>query len=249
VADLSGSYRLPFFVAGLISFAAFVMCWWLVPERFTPPAASKERTSLWQSMRLMAASGGMAALLLVLLLTQFGVQAIGPMITLYVQALLGPRPDLATLGGLAFSVTGLAGVVAVPLLGRVTDKIGERRVLLISLSGAALMTLPQAFTQSYGMFVAERFGVGLFVGSILPAANALVGRIAPASERGAVYGMTASAYFLGNSLGPLTGGVVAATFGLHWVFLVTAVLLFLNLGWVFAAVPDHRTSREAVEEN
>jgi MFS transporter, DHA1 family, multidrug resistance protein len=249
VADLSGSYRLPFFVAGSISIAAFGLCWWLVPERFTRPAATKERASVWQSMRLMAASGGLGALVLVLLLTQFAVQAIGPMITLYVQELLGPRPDLATLGGFAFSVTGLAGVMAVPLLGRVTDRIGERRVLLIALTGAALMTLPQAFTQNYWLFVAERFGVGLFVGSILPAANALIGRITPASERGAVYGMSGSAYFLGNSLGPLTGGVVAATFGLHWVFLITAVLLFLNLAWVFFAVPDHRASTAPTEEN
>jgi len=41
--------------------------------------------------------------------------------------------------------------------------------------------------------------------------------------------MTASATFLGNSLGPLTGGALAATIGLRWVFLVTALLFLLNL--------------------
>ena len=163
---------------------------------------------------------------------------IGPMITLFVQSLLGPRPDLATLGGLAFSITGLAGIFAVPLLGRVTDRIGERRILLIALTGAALFTLPQAFTGNYWLFVALRFGVGLFVGSILPAANALIGRLTPASERGAMYGRSASAYFMGNSLGPMTGGAVAASFGIHWVFLVTAILFCINLAWVFASVRD-----------
>ena len=39
------------------------------------------------------------------------------------------------------------------------------------------------------------------------------------------FGLTQSAYFLGNSFGPMTGGVVGAAFGLHWVFLVTAMLL------------------------
>ena len=59
------------------------------------------------------------------------------------------------------------------------------------------------------------------------------------ADRGTVYGMTASATFLGNSLGPLTGGAVAATIGLRWVFLVTAVLLLVNLLWVYLKVPEY----------
>ena len=87
-----------------------------------------------------------------------------------------------------------------------------------------MTTLPQAFTNSYWGFTAQRFAVGLFIGGILPTANALIGRLVPRAERGTVYGFTASAMFLGNSMGPLTGGAVAAAFGLRWVFLVTAAV-------------------------
>ena len=69
-------------------------------------------------------------------------------------------------------------------------------------------------------------------------ANALVARLVVASHRGFVFGLTASATFLGNSLGPFTGGVVAATFGIRWVFVVTAALLLANLVWVWLAVPE-----------
>jgi hypothetical protein len=69
--------------------------------------------------------------------------------------------------------------------------------------------------------------------------NALVGRLVPRAERGTVYGITASAMFLGNSMGPLTGGAVAAAFGLRWVFLVTAVVLLTNLLWVYYRVPEY----------
>jgi len=241
IADLTGSFRIPFFLAGATCLCGCLLTWLLVRENFARPAKAKEKAAFRQSLRLITGTRGMSALVLVLLLTQFGVQAVGPMITLYVQSLLGPRPDLATLGGLAFSITGLAGIFAVPLLGRVTDRIGERRILLIALTGAALFTLPQAFTDNYWLFVAQRFGLGLFVGSILPAANALIGRLTPSSERGAMYGLSASAYFLGNSLGPMTGGAVAAVFGLHWVFLVTAILFCVNLGWVYASVHDGKT--------
>jgi DHA1 family multidrug resistance protein-like MFS transporter len=158
--------------------------------------------------------------------------------------MLGDRPDIATLSGIAFSVTGLANVIAAPFLGNRSDKIGYRRVLLISLLGATLTTLPQAFTDSYWAFTAMRFGVGLFIGGILPTANALVGRLVPRAERGAVYGITASAMFLGNSLGPLTGGAVAAAFGLRWVFLVTAVVLLANLLWVYYRVPEYAAQHD-----
>lgn len=237
VADVSGSYRLPFFVAGAISAAAFIVCLWLVPERFSKPGAERKPAPLIESVRTVLARRGMLALVLVLLMTQFAVQAIGPMVTLYVQDMLGTRPDLATLGGLAFSATGLAGVAAVPLLGRLADRIGERRVLLIALTGATLSMAPQAFVDSYPLFVAERFALGLFIGAVLPATNALIAKITPQAERGSVYGMTASAYFIGNSMGPLTGGAVAAAFGINWVFLVTAVMLCANLVWVYCTVP------------
>jgi DHA1 family multidrug resistance protein-like MFS transporter len=178
------------------------------------------------------------ALILVMLMAQFATQAVYPVVTLFVQEMLGQRPDLATLSGLAFSVTGLAGIIAVPFLGKRSDAIGYRRVLLISLLGAAVFTAPQALPLGYWAFVVERFGLGLFIGGILPAANSLIGRLTTADSRGFAYGMTSSAYFVGNTLGPITGGVVAATAGINWVFAVTAILLFANLVWVYLAVPE-----------
>ena len=151
---------------------------------------------------------------------------------------MGNAANLATLSGLAFSMTGLADIIASPFLGKRSDILGYRRVLVISLCGAALFSLPQAFATNYWVFVAERFGVGLFIGGILPTANALVGRMVASSDRGLLYELTATATFLGNSLGPVTGGVVAASFGLRWVFLVTAGALLANLAWVLLAVPS-----------
>ncbi len=122
-------------------------------------------------------------------------------------------------------------------------------MLLICLLGGTLTTLPQAFTRSYWVFTAERFGVGLFIGGLLPTANALVGRLVARSDRGAVYGMTSSAMFMGNSLGPLIGGAVAASLGLRWVFLVTAAVMAANLVWVYFRVPEFSDRPEAAKGN
>jgi MFS transporter, DHA1 family, multidrug resistance protein len=240
IADLAGSYRVPFVVTGVLCVISGFCVLKLVHERFTPPKTSAGKPSPFAAFAVLGRSPGLVPLFVVLLLAQFCVQAVQPVVTLYVQNLLGPSPNLAFLGGVAFSVTGVADLIASPFLGRRSDVLGYRRVLLICLAGAALASLPQAFVESYWQFVAARFGLGLFVGGILPTANALVGRLAPAGDRGAVYGTTASAMFLGGSLGPLSGGAIASLFGLNWVFLVTAILLIANLIWVYLRVPELR---------
>jgi MFS transporter, DHA1 family, multidrug resistance protein len=239
IADVTGSYRLPFFTAGAICLAAFFMTL-LVPERFTPPAESSRKTGLIANLRALLRAGGLLPVIMVMMMGQFATQAVGPVVTLFVRQMLGFRPDIATLAGLAFAATGLAGVLAVPFLGKRGDTIGYRKVLMLSLGGAALFSFPQALPLGYTAFVIERFGLGLFVGGVLPAANALVGRLANPAQRGLVYGMTSSAYFLGNTLGPLMGGSVAATFGINYVFAVTAALLTMNLVWVYLKVPEIR---------
>jgi MFS transporter, DHA1 family, multidrug resistance protein len=238
LADATGSYRIPFYCTSAITFAAMFLVWRGVHEQFIRPDGAHRRHSGIRGLALMIGAAGVMPLFFVLFMAQFSTRAVQPVVTLFVQEIVGMRPDLATLGGLAFSVTGLAGMISVPLLGKHSDEIGYRRVLLICLAGATLTSLPQAFACSYWTFAAERFGVGLFIGGILPAANALVGRMVSRSDRGTIYGLTASATFLGNSMGPLTGGVIAASFGLRWVFLITAALLLANLVWVYFTVPE-----------
>jgi DHA1 family multidrug resistance protein-like MFS transporter len=238
LADLTGSYRAPFFWCAGITCAGLALVWAVVTENFTPVKSTGKRQPLFSGLRLLTGSAGLSALFLVLLMAQFSTRTVQPVVTIFVQELIGSPPQIATLAGIAFSITGLANLIAAPFLGNRSDIIGYRKVLLICLLGATLTSAPQIFVNNYWSFVAERFAVGLFIGGILPTANALIGRSVPRERRGTIYGMTASATFLGNSLGPLTGGGVAAGFGIRWVFVMTTVLLAANLAWVWFTVPE-----------
>jgi MFS transporter, DHA1 family, multidrug resistance protein len=240
LADLTGSYRAPFFWCGGITCAGLALVWAVVTENFTAPKPSGKPKSLFSGFGLITGSAGLSALFLVLLMAQLSTRTIAPVITIFVQELIGSPPQIATLAGVAFSITGLANLIAAPFLGNRSDIIGYRKVLLISLLGATLASAPQIFVNSYWAFVAERFAVGLFIGGILPTANALIGRSVSRESRGTIYGLTASATFLGNSIGPLMGGGIAAGFGIRWVFVVTTVLLGANLAWVWFTVPELR---------
>jgi len=240
LADLTGSYRTPFFLCGGLTMAGLVLVWAIVHEDFTPAPPSAKKQSMWSSMRMLTGSSGLVALFLVLLMAQFSTRTVAPVVTLFVQELIGSPPQLATLAGAAFSITGLADLISSPFLGKRSDVIGYRRVLLICLTGATLTSAPQIFADSYWSFLAWRFAIGLFIGGILPTANALIGRSVPRAQRGTIYGMTASATFLGNSLGPLCGGGIAAWLGIRWVFAVTTLLLAANLLWVWTSVSELR---------
>jgi MFS transporter, DHA1 family, multidrug resistance protein len=240
LADLTGSYRIPFYLTSATIFAALGLVWFGVKEEFTRPQSGNAGRSVVAGLIALVRSPTLLALFFVLLMAQFGVRTVQPIVTLYVKEMVGDLPNVATLAGIAFSITGVGNVISAPFLGNRSDVIGYRRVLLISLLGATLTTLPQAFTDNYWVFTGERFAVGLFVGGLLPTANALVGRLVPRSDRGTIYGMTSSAMFMGNSLGPLLGGFLAAGLGLSWVFLMTGAVLALNLVWVYYKVPEYQ---------
>jgi DHA1 family multidrug resistance protein-like MFS transporter len=235
-ADISGSYRSVFFVSAAIASLAAGLAFFGVAERFLP-AHRRDRPNVLRGLAILVQIPGLLPIFITILAAQFGVRAVQPILAPFVQQLTGALPSLATLAGLAFSITGVADLIASPFLGKRSDRIGYRRVLLICLFGAAIATLPQALVENYWQFLGLRFLLGVFVGGILPTANALVGRLVPANQQGMAYGMTASATFFGGFLGPFSGGTIAAAFGIPWVFVVTSSLLLANVAWVFLMLP------------
>lgn len=229
IADTLGSLRAPFLVTGTAALFICAMVGWV------PPQSPERRAARAGSATRITPPGAQSALVswvVVVLLAQCAIMCPLAIVSLHVRELVGDRPDLVTLAGLAFSVVGLSGLIAAPLIGRVSDAMGARRILLIIVPAAALLTAPQAFAPSYGWFVAERFLAGLFLAGIIPVVNAALGRQLPDAERGRAYGFTSGATFLGASLGPMSGGWIGARFGLSSVFLFAAAILCLLVIWL-----------------
>jgi DHA1 family multidrug resistance protein-like MFS transporter len=70
-----------------------------------------------------------------------------------------------------------------------------------------------------------RFVHGLFAGGILPALYTLTTLNAPEERRGGIMGITRSVLLIGNVFGPISGGFLAASFGMRPLFFFTASLL------------------------
>ena len=239
LADWLHDYREVFFWTSGVAFVAVLTCTLTVRERFVRPnAGAGLRGPIWREFAELVRHPQLAPLFVVVLLAQVSALGVQPIVPLFVRDLVGDAPWLATAAGAAFAVTGAADLIASPFLGKRSDLIGYRRVLTISLAGVACFTIPQAFVHSIWAFLALRFGVGVFLGGVLPTANAWIGTMFPVERRGQVYGVVASATFLGMFVGPLMGGVLAARFGFATVFLTFGGLTLANLSWVALGVRE-----------
>jgi MFS transporter, DHA1 family, multidrug resistance protein len=233
LADRTRDYRLVFVATAIFAVAATLVCAFYVRENFVRPDRSDMKTtSLWARIVELARHPQLLPMFVVVLLAQIVAFGAQPVVPLFVRELAGNVPWLATAAGAAFAVMGLADLIASPFLGKRSDRIGYRRVLLASLAGVACFTIPQAFVRGVAAFIALRFGVGLFLGGVLPTANALIARSFPPHHRGQVFGITSSATFFGMFSGPLLGGIVAARLGFPAVFLTIGGLALANLAWV-----------------
>jgi DHA1 family multidrug resistance protein-like MFS transporter len=235
--DATHQYRLVYLLTWAGTLLSAILCWRFVHENFKrPPAGSGKREPIWRQMATILRRPEMLPMFAVLGIAQVTINAAQPIVALYVRGMIGDVPQIGTYVGASFAVMGIADLIASPFLGKRSDQIGYRKVLLISLAGAALFTIPQGFVHNIWVFMALRFGVGVFLGGILPTTIAWIGRQFPPEQRGMVYGVSYSASFTGQFLGPTFGGVLAAQLGIGSVFVATGALMIANLLWVARGV-------------
>lgn len=239
-------YRPIFFITTVFCLAAGLMVWTLIREQFTP-LPRPEGGGFVSDLRLVGQYPVVAAMAVVLFLNMCSILTVEPVLSRFLRELETPEDWLTLLSGLIFSITGIATILAAPRVGRLSDRIGSKRLLAICLGGAAVMYVLQGFATAAWQMVAMRFVLGLFTGGLMPAANGLIARTVPRELQGRIFGVTNSAIFIGNTVGPLLGGAVAATYGIRAVFPVTGALLLIDLVWVLISVREATRSATTAE--
>src|SRR5215813_3648041 len=89
LADLTGSYRIPFYCTSATIFFALGLVWFYVHEEFTRPAKGGSNRSTINSLVALVQTPALLALFFVLLMAQFGVRTVQPIVTLYVKEMVG----------------------------------------------------------------------------------------------------------------------------------------------------------------
>jgi len=196
--------------------------------------AVAQRPGLIQNLR--AATGSRTLLLLIglIFLVQFSLQMISPVLPIYVQALAPDTTRVATMVGLVLGIGGVTSALGAILCGRLADRLGRRRLLAWTTAGGALALGGQALIVGIGPLIALRGLAGLFTGGLSVSTNTAIGTMVPEERRGAAFGISGSAFSLGNAFGPLLGGLLAGALGPRPVIGLAALALLGGWGIVQA---------------
>jgi MFS transporter, DHA1 family, tetracycline resistance protein len=150
----------------------------------------------------------------------------------------------ATVLGLLLMCHAAAQFVFAPLWGRLSDRIGRRPVLLMTVAGTALSLLALGLATSLPWIFAARVLGGAFAANI-SVASAYVADVTAEEERTRWMGMLGASFGIGFLLGPAIGGALAP-FGYHVPLLAAAGLASLN--WLHAAASLQEPPRHAASE-
>ncbi|WP_190279530.1 MFS transporter [Ornithinibacillus gellani] len=165
--------------------------------------------------------------MLISMLVQVAHFSIQPILSLYVADLNGME-NIALFSGMAFSAAGLGNLLMTRRLGKLGDRIGYIKVLIVLLFMAGIVYFPAAFVTNIWQLIILRLLLGVAIGGIIPLRIAYIRQEAPLSMQGEVLGYNTSLRFLGNIIGPALGGVLSGHFGFSAVFFVTSALLIAS---------------------
>lgn len=181
-----------------------------------------------------------ATLWLTLFFDLVGFGIIIPVLPFYATS-FGASPGTVTLLSTSFS---LAQFAAAPVLGRISDRVGRRPVMLVSIAGSCISMLVLGLAGALWMVFLARVISGLCTANISTAHAYVADRVAPA-RRAKYMGMMGSAIGLGFVFGPAIGGLLFHPELPELPFLVSAGVAGIN--WVMALLwlPESRRPERA----
>ncbi|MBN9046520.1 MAG: MFS transporter [Rhizobiales bacterium] len=143
-------------------------------------------------------------------------------------------PEALQTGTLFF----LGMMIGAALFGRLADKYGRRRVLLLTVACDAVFGLLSVFAPNFGLLLALRFLTGVAVGGTLPVDYAMMAEFLPAKNRGRWLVMLEGFWAIGTvviALAAWAASLAGVADAWRYIFVVTGAPALIGIGlrlWV-----------------
>ncbi len=149
-----------------------------------------------------------------------------PFLPVYLLELGVEQEQLALWSGLSFSISFFIAAIMAPVWGRLVDQHGKKLMAIRAGILIGLSYLWSAFVQDEYQFLLVRAFQG-FANGFMPAAMTMVSLSVPKERVGTAMGIFQMGLVLGNTVGPLTGGLTELAVGMRPVFMVAGITLFI----------------------
>lgn len=129
----------------------------------------------------------------------------------------------------SFTIYTLIFAVSIPILGKLSDRMGRKQVFILGISLFAVGSIIAAIAPSFSMFLFGRAVQAIGAGGIFPITAAQIAATTPPEKKGKAMGLIGVAFGMGSIAGPFVGGLIVSVLAWQWVFLINIPISIMIL--------------------
>ena len=231
IADTVG-IRNDFIIVGALMGLSGMLATIFIHENYVPQP-NPEKLSIRKLKEQIPEFNSIVALCVASFIYAICIMSLQPVISVYIKGIVpSDTENLAFIAGAVFSAMGIAQLMSSSPLGKLVDKIGPRKVLVVSLIYVGILNIPQAYVSDVYQLAIIRFLQGFGLGGMLPALNTYLSSKTPREFTGQVFSYNQSCLFFGYFLGSVGGASLMAWLGFTTLFWVSGGLFIISALWI-----------------
>jgi len=123
----------------------------------------------------------------------------------------------------------LSSAMVLIVAGRIADLFGRKKIFLLGIILFTITSILSALSPYICFLIGVRILQGLGAAMMFSTSTAMIISVFPFNERGKVLGINVSSVYIGLTLGPFLGGLITHYFGWRILFLIPAILGFIDI--------------------
>ena len=223
------SYRITFMITGGLLLLCSILVLFFVHEDDFKPVTAKKLDKASGVIKSLRSPHLIFGLLLTTLIIQAANNSINPIVSLYVRQLLNGHDNVVFISGVIAALPGIATFLGASRFGALGDKIGTHKIIVAGFIAASIFFFLTAFVRNTVELGILRFLVGFSDACLFPQVQTMLTKNSPAAVTGRIFSWNQSAMYIGNIVGPLLGSFVSGMFNYSMVFIVTTMIVLINL--------------------
>ncbi len=139
--------------------------------------------------------------------------------------------------GIIFAMYSFTQLIFSPVWGGISDKIGRRPIIMLSVLGSCIANLWTGFAGSLWILFAARGLAGIMAANV-STTQAYIADMTEPEERAKYMGLVGASIGMGFVIGPAIGGLITGFFNIHYAFFFAAGLALLDLFLAYFLLPE-----------